>query len=82
MSPSRERVMPQIREANNIVSAYLRTLSNSDCVDVFTPMLGADGRPRSDLFRTDQLHMNATGYALWQSLIASHLMPTAAVSAR
>lgn len=76
-SPSREKVLPQVRETNNIVSAYLRTLGNSDYVDVFTPMLGADGRPRTELFRGDQLHMNATGYALWQSLIASHLVPPA-----
>lgn len=81
-SPSREKVLPQIRETNNIVSAYLRTLTNSDYVDVFTPMLGADGRPRVDLFRGDQLHMNAAGYALWQSLIASHLVPPAAMPAR
>ena len=81
-SPSREKVLPQIRETNNIVSAYLRTLSNSDYVDVFTPMLGPDGRPRIELFRADQLHMNAIGYALWQSLIASHLMPPAVAASR
>lgn len=79
-SPSREKVMPQIRETNNIVSAYLRTLTNSDYVDVFTPMLGPDGRPRAELFRADLLHMNASGYALWQSLIASHLVPPASAS--
>ena len=81
-SPSREKVLPQIRETNNIVSAYLRTLNNSDYVDVFTPMLGPDGRPRIDLFRGDQLHMNASGYALWQSLIASHLVPSATAPSR
>jgi hypothetical protein len=60
----------------------LRKLPNSDYADVFTHILGADGRPRSDLFRTYQLRMNAAGYALWQSLIASHLMPMAAVPPR
>jgi len=72
-SPSREKLMPQIRETNDAIAAYLRRLPNSDYIDVYTSMLGADGRPRPELFRPDQLHMNDQGYRLWQSLIASHL---------
>lgn len=73
-SPSREKWLPQVREANNVISAYLNTLSNSDYIDTFTPMMGADGRPRPELFRADRLHMNDAGYALWQSVIAAQLM--------
>ena len=80
-SPSREPLVPQMREANHMVAAYLRTLANSDYVDVFTPMLGADGRPRRELFRADELHMNDRGYALWQGLIASHLLAPAVLPA-
>lgn len=72
-SPSREKLMPQIRETNDAIAAYLRRLPNSEYIDVYTPMLGADGRPRAELFRADQLHMNDQGYHLWQSLISSHL---------
>jgi len=72
-SPSREKLMPQIRETNDAIAAYLRRLPNSQYIDVYTPMLGADGRPRAELFRADQLHMNDQGYRLWQSLISSHL---------
>jgi lysophospholipase L1-like esterase len=72
-SPSREKWLPQIRETNNIVAAYLKTLANADYVDVFTPMLGPDGRPRPELFGADRLHMNDAGYALWQSLIGPRL---------
>ncbi len=74
-SPSREKLMPQIRETNDAVAAYLRRLPNSEYIDVYTPMLGADGRPRAELFRADHLHMNDQGYRLWQSLISSHLDP-------
>lgn len=73
-SPSREKWLPQMRETNNIVAAYLNTLANSDYVDVFTPMLGPDGRARPELFVADRLHMNAAGYALWQSLIGPRLL--------
>ena len=38
-------------------------------MDVFNPMLGANGRPRAELFVEDQLHMNPKGYALWSGII-------------
>jgi len=72
-SPSREKLLPAIRETNNVIGAYLKRLPNSDYIDIFTPMLAADGRPRPELFRGDRLHLNDEGYRLWQSVIASHL---------
>lgn len=72
-SPSREKLLPQMRETNDIIGAYLRRLPNSDYIDVFTPMLGADGRPRPELFRGDQLHLNDEGYRLWRSVIGARL---------
>ena len=32
-------------------------------------MLGADGRPRPELFREDGLHMTPAGYALWTGIV-------------
>jgi len=72
-SPSREQLLPQIRETNHVISAYLNLLPNSEFIDIYTPMLGADGRPRMELFRGDRLHMTDEGYRLWHSVIASHL---------
>jgi len=72
-SPSREHLMPLIRETNNVISAYLNRLPDSEYIDVFTPMLGADGRPRPELFRSDRLHLTDEGYRLWQSIIAARL---------
>ena len=72
-SPSREQLMPQIRETNHVISAYLNLLPNSEFIDIYTPMLGADGRPRMELFRGDRLHMTDEGYRLWHSVIAPHL---------
>ena len=68
-----EKLLPAIRETNNVIGAYLKRLPNSDYIDIFTPMLAADGRPRPELFRGDRLHLNDEGYRLWQSVIASHL---------
>ncbi len=72
-SPSRSALLPAIRAANALVRAAADTRDNVDYVDVFTPMLTADGRPRRELFRDDALHLNADGYALWKSVIAPYV---------
>ena len=72
-SPARIRLMAKIRRANALVSQYVATAPNTDFVDVFTPMLDGEGKPRRELFRADALHLNAKGYALWKSVIAPHL---------
>jgi lysophospholipase L1-like esterase len=79
-SPSREKLLPQMRETNDIIGAYLNRLPNSEYIDIYTPMLGADGRPRAELFRGDMLHLNEDGYRLWRLIIGPHL-PTAALAA-
>jgi len=45
-------------------------------VDIATPMLGDDGKPRPELFRPDGLHLNARGYALWTQRVAPLLRPS------
>ncbi|MEJ8848701.1 SGNH/GDSL hydrolase family protein [Variovorax rhizosphaerae] len=81
-SPSRAALLSQIRETNDIVAAYLRTQANSDFIDIYTPMLGTDGRPRTELFLPDMLHMTDAGYRIWQSAVAPHLLPPETISAR
>lgn len=72
-SPSRSALLPAMREANALIRDDARHLKNVGYVDVFTPMLDAQGRPRAELFGADGLHMNRAGYALWVSIIAPAL---------
>ncbi|MDO9405457.1 MAG: SGNH/GDSL hydrolase family protein [Polaromonas sp.] len=72
-SPSRAALLPKIRETNGLISAYVQTLPDTRYIDIFNPMLAADGLPRPELFLRDQLHLNEAGYRLWQSVIAAHL---------
>ena len=64
---------PQMREANVLI----RQLADKDAqvtyVDTATPMLGADGQPRKELFLGDGLHMNAAGYQLWSGILHDQL---------
>jgi lysophospholipase L1-like esterase len=68
-SPARRGLVSKARAANRLVQEYAEAHPKVDYIDIFTPMLTADGSPRSDLFRNDALHMNKTGYALWRTII-------------
>jgi len=68
-SPARRAFIDRARAANKLVEDYAATHPALDYIDVFTPMLAADGSPRRELFRTDALHLNDAGYALWRSII-------------
>ena len=71
-SPLRAALMPAIQQTNAGISAYAKT-ADVDFIDVHTPMLNGDGSVREELFRADRLHLNAAGYALWKTVIASHV---------
>jgi lysophospholipase L1-like esterase len=72
-SPARAALLPEIRRANALVEQYAAAHPRLFYIDVYTPMLAADGNPRGELFRPDALHLNATGYALWKSVIAQYV---------
>lgn len=73
-SPSRANLLDVQRDANNALRAWAATQRNVAYIDVFTPMLDAEGVPREDLFIADRLHMNAAGYALWKDIIGPFLV--------
>ena len=72
-SPSREALMPQAIQANELIETYSKGDPKLAYIDIYTRMLDAKGRPRADLFLADALHLNAAGYAIWKSAIADHL---------
>ena len=62
------------REANALIRRTMRHDVNVQFIDVFTPMLDAQGQPREELFREDRLHMNPAGYELWKQVVAPYLL--------
>lgn len=72
-NPARWAQVEGVRSANRMIEEYARTDPRLKFIDVFTHMLGEDGKPRPELFVEDRLHMNAKGYELWTSLIRRHL---------
>lgn len=68
-SPARRTLIERARAANRLVEDYAAAHPDVDYIDVFTPMLTAEGSPRQELFAQDALHLNDRGYALWRTLI-------------
>lgn len=71
-SPARAHLLQAQRQANALIAAEAARLG-VDYIDVFTPMLDAEGQPRTDLFIEDRLHMNRKGYELWRDTVAPHV---------
>jgi lysophospholipase L1-like esterase len=71
-SPSRAALMPAMEQANNLIRQYLEKRPRTAFIDVYHPML-ENGRPLAGLFKSDSLHMNASGYALWEKIIIPYL---------
>ena len=69
-SPSRRAYLDRVRETNRRIWVEIARDSLQAYVDVFTPMLGATGEPRPELFLADSLHMTRAGYLLWRALLA------------
>jgi lysophospholipase L1-like esterase len=66
-SVARETLLGATRAANAMLREDAARDPHLIYVDLFTPMLGRDGKPRAELFGGDGLHMNSEGYALWRA---------------
>lgn len=72
-SPARARIHEQIRAANRLIGEDCATDPRCTFVDVATPLLGADGALRPDVYVADGIHLSPAGYAIWARLLAPHL---------
>lgn len=68
-SPSRVTILSNTVALNAKVKAFTETSPKLHYVDTYTPMLDGSGRPRQELFLSDDLHMNQAGYTLWTSIL-------------
>lgn len=62
-----------MRKANRMIEELSAKGDLLEYVDIDTPMIGADGKPRKELFRQDGLHMNDAGYKIWTELVMPHV---------
>lgn len=70
-SPIRWNLRDKIESANRQIAAMKG--DGLVFIDSYNAMLGADGKPRAEMFTSDRLHMNAAGYKLWTELVKAQL---------
>jgi lysophospholipase L1-like esterase len=72
-SIQRWKLVDRGRRANDLIEAGCKQEEGLVYVDVGTPLLGEDGKPRRELFRDDGLHLNEKGYEVWASIVKPYL---------
>jgi lysophospholipase L1-like esterase len=74
-APSRARAHDAVRATNRLIAEECAKDPRCTFVDVSTPLFAANGQLRPELYVEDQLHMNASGYAIWTKVLAPYLQP-------
>lgn len=73
-SPSRKHLFPEMKRANAHIKTFLQGQRKAAFINVYDAMLDAQGNPKAEIFLDDQLHMNASGYAIWKKIIQPYLI--------
>lgn len=73
---SRWSVWPQIRKANELVAQLADEHKGVMFIPTEDLFLGSDGKPKSELFVSDQLHMSEAGYAVWAKRVRGYVETT------
>jgi lysophospholipase L1-like esterase len=71
-SPARWSLLGAMHETNRLIGEALTGREGAFFIDVLTPMLDAEGRPRAKLYAEDGLHLSAAGYRLWREVVEAH----------
>ena len=72
-SIARWKLVGKMRQANRLIQEVTEKDQRQVFVDIDTPMIAPDGKPKKELFKSDGLHLNDTGYELWAKLVKPHL---------
>ncbi len=72
-SIARWNLVGTLREANALIQKHTEGKALLDFVDIDTPMLGSEGKPRPELFVHDGLHLSAKGYEIWNAQLRPYL---------
>lgn len=70
----RWKMWPAMQELNEELKKLAEADPRVTYIDVGTPMLGPDGKPRPDIFQRDKLHMNRKGYEIWRDTVRPVLL--------
>jgi len=64
-----------LRKTNELLAKECATQPWMKFIDVTEPLIGADGKPKEELFIPGNIHMLPAGYVVWKSVIAPVIVP-------
>ena len=64
-----------LRKTNELLAKECATQPWMKFIDVTEPLIGADGKPKEELFKPGDIHMLPAGYVVWKSVIAPVIVP-------
>lgn len=66
---ARQKIDDKLKQANTLIQEFTKSDPRLGYIDTRTRMTAADGGPRPELLRADNLHMNDAGYAIWNEIV-------------
>ncbi len=63
----------EMSKTNTMINEFLNNQDKGYFVDIFSPMIGLDGKPTETLFIEDGLHMSEEGYQLWTEILMPYI---------
>lgn len=69
-SIARAKLIETQKKTNQMIADDIARDPRLVFLDVGTPLLDVDGKPRPELFVKDGLHLSKAGYAIWTGLVA------------
>ena len=68
-SIARWHLWPEMNKANKLIKIECQKDKRLTFVDVASGMLNDEGKPRKNIFKSDNLHMNREGYVIWRNTL-------------
>lgn len=65
ISPARWNMADQIKFTNKLIANEIVKYADYQYIDMTSPLLNSDGRPRYEFFESDGLHLSPAGYRIW-----------------
>ncbi|MCU0376595.1 MAG: GDSL-type esterase/lipase family protein [Chitinophagaceae bacterium] len=71
-SIARWDIRHKIQYANKLIREAIPDIPGVEFIDLYSPMVHADGTINAALFDEDGLHLSKAGYALWKKVLLTH----------
>lgn len=73
-SPVRASIQGKVIKANAQIKNFIASQKNANFINIYDPMLDANGKMREELYVGDRLHMKSAGYIIWQKAFLPFLL--------